>query len=50
VTRSATPFAFEYGGKVCLLTSEFDDALDEYPNDYEVFVISGIGNLSKVSD
>jgi hypothetical protein len=43
-------FAFEYSGKVYLLTSEFDDALDEYPDDYEVFVVSGIENLSKVSD
>ena len=43
-------FAFEQGGKVYLLTSEFDDDLDEYPDDYEVFIISGIGNLSAVSD
>src|SRR5215470_15739489 len=43
-------FAFEYGGKVYLLTSEFDDALDEYPDDYDVFVVSGIGNLSMVND
>jgi len=43
-------FAFEQAGKVYLLTSEFDDDLDEYPNDYEVFVISGIGDLSVVSD
>jgi hypothetical protein len=35
---------------VYVLTSEFDDDLDEYPDDYEVFVVSGIGNLSMVSD
>ena len=33
-----------------LLTSGFDDALDEYPDDYEVFVVSGVGSLSMVSD
>lgn len=33
-----------------LLTSEFNDNLDDYPNDYEVFVVSGIGNLSEVSE
>jgi hypothetical protein len=43
-------FAFERGGKVYVLTSEFDDDLDEYPDDYEVFVVSGIANLSVVSD
>ncbi len=43
-------FAFERAGGVYLLTSEFDDKLDEYPCDYEVFVVSGIGNLSLVSD
>ena len=43
-------FAVERGGKVYVLTSEFDDDLDEYPDDYEVFVVSGIGNLSVVSD
>ena len=43
-------FAFEHAGKVYLLTSEFDDDLDEYPDDYEVFVVSGIGDLSVVSD
>jgi len=43
-------FAFEHGGKVYVLTSEFDDNLDEYPGDYEVFVVSGIGNLSMVND
>ena len=31
-------------------TSEFDDDLDEYPDDYQVFLVSGIGNLSVVSD
>jgi hypothetical protein len=35
---------------VYLLTSGFDDALDEYPDDYEVFVVSGVGSLSMVSD
>jgi hypothetical protein len=43
-------FAFERGGNVYVLTSEFDDDLDEYPGDYEVFVVSGIRNLSVVSD
>jgi hypothetical protein len=43
-------FAFERGGNVYVLTSEFDDDLDEYPDDYEVFVVSDIGNLSEVSD
>jgi hypothetical protein len=43
-------FAFERGGNVYLLTSEFDDNLDEYSDDYEVFVVSGVGNLSAVSD
>ncbi len=43
-------FAFERGGKVYILTSEFEDNLDEYPDDYEVFVVSGIGSLSVVSD
>src|SRR5215471_14176018 len=43
-------FAFEQAGKVYLLTSEFDDDLDEYPNDYEVFVVSGIEDLSVVND
>jgi hypothetical protein len=43
-------FAFEYSGKVYMLTSEFDDALDEYPDDYEVFVVSDVGDLSMVSD
>jgi hypothetical protein len=35
---------------VYVLTSEFDNNLDEYPDDYEVFLVSGIGNLSVVSD
>ena len=43
-------FAFEHAGKVYVLTSEFDDDLDEYPDDYEVFVVSGIENLSVVND
>jgi acyl-coenzyme A synthetase/AMP-(fatty) acid ligase len=43
-------FAFEQAGKVYVLTSEFDDDLDEYPDDYDVFVVSGIGSLSVVSD
>gem|GEM_PF-1243786 len=43
-------FAFERGGKVYVLTSEFDDDLDEYPDDYEVLVVSGMGNLAMVSD
>jgi len=43
-------FAFEQGGKVYLLTSEFDDDVDEYPDDYDVFVVSGIENLSVVND
>lgn len=43
-------FAFEQAGMVYVLTSEFDDDLDEYPDDYEVFIVSGIANLSVVSD
>jgi len=43
-------FVFEQAGKVYVLASEFDDDLDEYPDDYEVFVVSGIANLSAVSD
>jgi hypothetical protein len=43
-------FAFERGGNVYVLTSEFDDHLDAYPDDYEVFVLSGDGSLSTVSD
>ena len=43
-------FAFEHGGNGYLLTSEFNDNLDDYPNDYDVFVVSGIGNLSEVSE
>ena len=43
-------FAFEQTGTVYMLTSEFDDDLDDYPDDYEVFVVSGIGNLSVVTD
>jgi hypothetical protein len=43
-------FAFERDGKVYVLTSYFDGTSDEYPDDYEVFVISGIGNLSAVND
>ena len=43
-------FAFGYKGKVYVLTSEFDDDLDEYPDDYEVVVVSGIASMSMVSD
>jgi hypothetical protein len=43
-------FAFERGGEVYILMSEFDDNLDEYADDYEVFVVPDIGNLSVVSD
>jgi hypothetical protein len=43
-------FTFEQAGTVYVLTSEFDDDLDEYPDDYEVFVVSGTGNLSVVTD
>jgi hypothetical protein len=43
-------FAFERGGDLYVLQSEFDDDLDEYPDDYEVFVVPGFGNLSVVSD
>src|SRR5450432_3472737 len=43
-------FALEPGGKVYVLASAFDDDLDAYPDDYEVFVVSAIGNLSVVSD
>lgn len=41
-------FAFERAGNVYLLTSEFDDDLDEYPDNYDAFVVSGIGNPSMV--
>jgi len=44
------PLHLSVNGKVYVLTSEFDDDLDEYADDYEVFVVSGIGNLSVVSD
>ena len=43
-------FAFERGSKVYVLTSEFDDDLDEYSDNYEVLVVSGIRDLSSVSD
>jgi len=43
-------FAFERGGNVYVLTSEFDDDLDEYPDNYEVFLVSSIGSLSMLSD
>ena len=36
--------------RVWSFTSEFGDDLDENPDDYEVFLVSGIGNLSVVSD
>src|SRR5580704_9442792 len=36
--------------RVWSFTSEFDDDSDENPDDYEVFLVSGIGNLSVVSD
>src|SRR5262249_33678805 len=42
-------FVFEDSNKVYFLTSEFDDDLDEYPDDYEVFIISGVGDLSALS-
>lgn len=43
-------FVFEQAGKVYVLTSEFGDDLDEYPDDYEVVIVSGITNLSAISD
>jgi hypothetical protein len=43
-------FVFECCGRVYLLTSEFDDDADEYPDDYEVFIVSAIGNLPGVSE
>jgi hypothetical protein len=39
-------FVFEHNGQIYLLTSEFDDDLDEYPDQYEVFVISNVEGLS----
>jgi hypothetical protein len=42
-------FVFERDGQLFLLTSEFDDALDEYPDDYEVFVVAGNRRLSSVA-
>ena len=32
-------FVFERDGRLYLLTSEFDEEMDEYPNEYEVYVI-----------
>jgi hypothetical protein len=43
-------FVFERDGRLYLLTSEFDDEIDDYPNQYEVFVLSGIEYLSAVSE
>ena len=43
-------FAFEQAGKVYVLMSEFDDDLDKYPDAYEVFIVSGVANLSVLSD
>ena len=43
-------FVFERDGHVYVLTSEFDDKLDEYPDDYEVFGVPSLRNLSAVTD
>lgn len=43
-------FVFERDGQLYVLTSEFDDALDEYPAEYEVLLVSGTQQLSSVSD
>jgi hypothetical protein len=32
-------FVFEHDSKLYMLTSEFDEEMDEYPNEYEVYVI-----------
>jgi hypothetical protein len=39
-------FALERGGKVYVLTCEFDDNLDRYADNYELLVVSGIRDLS----
>ena len=39
-------FAFVRNGNVYLLTSEFDDELDEYPDEYEVFAVPAAQGLS----
>jgi hypothetical protein len=33
-----------------MLTSEFDDEIDDYRDRYDVFVLGGIQNLSAVND
>ncbi len=43
-------FVFERDERLYLLMSEFDDALDEYPDEYQVFLVSGARRLSSVSD
>jgi hypothetical protein len=43
-------FVFEWSGQLYILTSEFDDKLDESSDQYEVFVVSGVRVLSEVSD
>lgn len=34
-------FVFERDGQLYLLTSEFDDDIDEYPDEYEIFLVPG---------
>jgi hypothetical protein len=43
-------FVFERDTRLYVLTSEFDEALDEYPDEYVVFLVSGTQLLSSVSD
>ncbi len=43
-------FAFESKDKFYILTSEFDEQLDEYPDQYEAFVVPGRHKLSAITD
>jgi hypothetical protein len=39
-------FVFERDGSVYLLESEFDDELDDYPSDFEVYSLLNVRNLT----
>jgi hypothetical protein len=43
-------FVFERDERLYMLTSEFDEEIDDYPDKYDVFVLLGIEHLSAVSD